>query len=285
MTTRSRRQRRLRKQIFVRAHGAAPSESPRPKSVRRLRRTILVSALCVSLSRCDRSCDPSNRRRRTNAALRIIDRIVYDHLKRIGRLPPPNGTDGEVHAGAASEHRLVATRRSDTIEARQIGPPLRTIVREGRAGRRFRSWPRALSGGSAISIGQTENSPAAARRVRVLRYPPGHLMAAPRCRIAARTTLAWPSPIAAQASSQALGLMPSIGRTGCCADEVLKGANAATRIVDDVGTDLDHHANRDCTGRSGTFGVGRLEELAAGPVRIGPPSPGLNSGSDRRAGL
>jgi hypothetical protein len=22
--------------------------------------------------------------------LRIIDRIVYDHLKRIGRLPPPN---------------------------------------------------------------------------------------------------------------------------------------------------------------------------------------------------
>ena len=24
--------------------------------------------------------------------LRIIDRIVYDHLKRIGRLPPPNGS-------------------------------------------------------------------------------------------------------------------------------------------------------------------------------------------------
>src|SRR3954453_16097816 len=66
---------------------------------------------------------------------------------------------------------------------------------------------------SAISIGQAENLPALAFWVRFRRYPPGLLIMALRCAIAASATHASSAPIASTASAQALGLMPKAPRT------------------------------------------------------------------------
>src|SRR3954465_870930 len=66
---------------------------------------------------------------------------------------------------------------------------------------------------SAISIGQAENLPALAFSVRFRRYPPGLLIMALRCTIAASATHASSAPITSVASAQALGLMPKAPRT------------------------------------------------------------------------
>ena len=84
------------------------------------------------------------------------------------------------------------------------------VRRSSRHARRF-SLRRELI--CDIKIGPSENSPASAFRVNPRKYPPADLIAAPRCRMHATTIAAGISPRTVCASSQALGLIPSIDRT------------------------------------------------------------------------
>src|SRR3954468_11561944 len=117
---------------------------------------------------------------------------------------------------------LTRLRRSPSAPAAQVerarallaiadGASYRHHLGGSRPSSRF-VWP-FCKRHSAMSIGQAENLPPLAFSVRFRRYPPGLLIMALRCTIAASATHASSAPITLTASAQALGLMPKAPRT------------------------------------------------------------------------
>ena len=105
---------------------------------------------------------------------------------------------------------MIGGSRPLTRSRNEPRAPVRSLTRAGLIDCLFRPCCRRQS---AISIGQAENLPALAFSVRFRRYPPGLLIMALRCTIAASATHASSAPITSVASAQAFGLMPKAPRT------------------------------------------------------------------------